>query len=362
MKIKQKTAFVIIGVILVLALMLGTIGYLITHTNIKAGQVGYVYDRTLSPESPNVIPGTSVVNQPRTGRIFVNPFTQEILVYPTTIVMKSWTRPSEGDNKGVDWSVTTSSVEGNEVLADIYISVKPKNIGQIIASFGMKKFDIILDNDIYGLARGKLSSVVQLYSVYDVQSKKSVIQSEVYKLLKEDLEKIYGVELVQYEIGTLTPPADIQAKISQKTEAINAVALAQLDTQRQAEVNKRTLDEQRMASEKEFLARKNTADAAAYEKESGARSTLESAKLATQTKKEEVEQARLTKEAELERQEYFTDAYFKNKSLDVQREALSKLNGSLRTIVTDTKLTGIDNIFGISEIMKVVSDEPAAQQ
>ena len=68
------------------------VGYLVTHETIPAGYVGYVYDRNVRG-GDNVIEGTSVINVERTGRIRINPITQEVLKYPTTITAKNWTAP-----------------------------------------------------------------------------------------------------------------------------------------------------------------------------------------------------------------------------------------------------------------------------
>ena len=68
----------------------GMVIYLTTHETIPAGYVGYVYDRN-AKGNDNVIPGTSVLNKERTGRIAINPITQDVLTYPTTIISKNWT-------------------------------------------------------------------------------------------------------------------------------------------------------------------------------------------------------------------------------------------------------------------------------
>ncbi|MGN0631383.1 MAG: SPFH domain-containing protein, partial [Ruminococcus sp.] len=107
----------------------------------------------------------------------------------------------KGDNK-TDMSMQIASQEGKNIDADIYISVRPTDIEKIIKSFGTKSFDAIVNNDIYGLTKGKLSSVSQAYSVYDIQSSRVEIQAEVFQILSETLADTYAVELVRLEIGT----------------------------------------------------------------------------------------------------------------------------------------------------------------
>lgn len=350
---KGFVAVLVSAVILTLAIL---VGYSVTHETIPAGYVGYVYDRTAKPDEDDVIEGTSVINQERTGRIKINPITQEVLTYPTTIVSKNWTCIAEGDNR-TDMSMQMATKEGKNIDADVYISVRPIDIGKIIKSFGTKSFDTIVDNDIYGLAKGKMSSVTQAYSVYDVQSSRTEIQQEVFSILSTNLENIYGVELVRFELGTLNLPQDIQSKIDQKTEAQNEVELARLEREKQDEVNQQIVDAQKAQSEKELLQRQTEADAKAYEVTKEAEARLAAQQAEVDIAKLEVEQARLEKEAELEAQQALTEDYFRDKELDIQMEAVKAINGSVRTIITSGDGEGFSGLVGIKEILDGIKQD-----
>lgn len=200
---------IVAAIAAVVIIIMGLIGFVVCTTNIGAGYVGYKYDRTIKNGDERAIEGTSVINEQLTGLVWINPATQDVLKYPTTIVTRNWTSLEEGDNKE-DWSMTVGTKEGKNVDADIYISVKPRDIGSIIKNFGTKQFDNIVNDDIYGLAKGKLSVVTQNYSVYDIQSNRSQIQNETAEILSETLLTTYGIELVRFEIGTLSLPQDIQ--------------------------------------------------------------------------------------------------------------------------------------------------------
>ena len=326
----------------VIIAVIGVVGYVLTHETIPAGYVGYVYDRTAS-EKDNVLEGTSVLDAERTGRISVNPMTQTVLTYPTTIISKNWTALDEGDNK-VDMSMQIASKEGKNIDADVYISVRPVDIAKIIRTFGTKSFDSILDNDIYGLVKGKLSSVSQSYSIYDIQASRTEIQSSAFNILSEILNDTYGVELTRLEFGTLVLPADIQAKIDQKTQAQNEVEMAKLDRQKQDEINQKIVDQQKAESEKELLERQAKADAAAYEKKAAAEAELAAAQL-------ELEQAKLEKEAELERQKAYTDAYFRDKELDNELAAAKAINPNIETIITSGGGEGYGALVGLGRVL-----------
>lgn len=340
----MKKTLTVLSALLVLAIGC-IIGYCVTHETIEAGYVGYVYDRTADADD-NVIQGTSVIAIERTGRIRINPISQEVLKYPTTIISKNWTSIEEGDNKE-DMSMQVATKEGKNVDADIYISVRPVDIEKIIKSFGTKSFDSIIDNDIYGLTKGRISTISQDYSVYDIQSNRAELQNRAFEELSAALSDTYGVELVRLEIGTLNLPADIQAKIDEKTQAQNEVELAKLESERKAEVNKQSLDEQKAQSEKEMLQRQTEADAAAYEKQKEAEAQLEVAQ-------KQLEIAKLEKEAELERQKAFTDEYFEDRKLDVQEAAVKAINSSVKTIITSGDGEGYSALYGLKEILNTV--------
>lgn len=331
----------------------GIILYCTTHETIPAGYVGFVYDRNAKAPDDNVIDGTSVINQERVGRIKINPITQDVLEYPTTYVARNWTRLEEGDNK-VDMSMQIPTKEGKNVEADIYLTVQPINVGKIIKAFGTKDFDSIVDNDIYGLVKGKLSTVSQESSIYDIQTSRGDIQNEVINALSETLENVYGVKLIRFEIGTLVLPADIQAKIDQKTQAQNEVELAKLERQKQDEINQQLVDEQKAKSEKELLQRQANADAAAYEKKAAAEAELAAQEAKLKTAELQVEQARLEKEAELEKQKSFTESYFRDKELDVEMEAVKAINSSVETIITSGNGEGYSALIGLDRILNSV--------
>lgn len=334
--------------IAVVVLTIGFIvGYNVTHETIDAGYVGYVYDRNATAED-NVIEGTSVINEERTGRIKINPITQDVLKYPTTIIAKNWTVEDDAWN---DMSMQIASSEGKNIDADIYISVRPIDIGKIIKSFGTKNFDDIVDNDIYGLTKGKLSSVSQAYSVYNMQSSRTEIQTQVFEILSETLMDVYGVELVRFEIGTLNLPAEIQAEIDKKTQAQNEVELAKLEREKQDEINQQLVDEQKAQSEKEMLQRQADADAAAYEKQKEAEALLAVSEANVKIAEQELEIAKLEKEAELEKQKSYTEEYFRDKELDVQREAVKAINSSVKTIITSGEGEGYSGLAGIKEVL-----------
>lgn len=351
----NKVKMTVVAIIVVIVTIFGLITFSACTESIGAGYVGYKYDRTIQNGDEFAIEGTSVINKQLTGLVWVNPFTQEILKYPTTIITRNWTGLAEGDSKE-DWSMTVGTNEGKNIDADIYISVKPRDIGLIIKNFGTKSFNSIVDDDIYGLAKGKLSVVTQNYSVYDIQSTRSTVQNETANLLSETLLNTYGIELIRFEIGTLSLPIDIQQKIDEKTNAMNEVELAKLQRQKQDETNQMIVDQQEAESKKELVRRQSEADAAAYEKQKAAEAELIVAENKIKVAEANVEVARLEKEAELEKQRSFTEEYFRDKELNVQLQAAKSINSTVKTIITDGDGNGYAGLIGIKEILDNIDE------
>lgn len=351
----------IIGLIaLGVLLLLSMIGFFLITENVTPGYVGYIYDRTLDPENPEnndvpVLEGTSVINQPRYGLVWINPFTQELYVAPTTIISRNWTKNKQ-EGSPTDQSIKAGTIEGKNVDVDIYLSVQPKDVGKIIKNWGVKRrFEDIVDEELYGVVKGEVKKVSRKISVYDFQAKVAEMQKEIFENLAEVLDTKYGISLVRFEFGNVDPPEEIVAEINKKTEAINKVELAELDAKRQAEINKKNVAQQQAESEKELIKRQAEADAAAYERKMAADAEAYEVERKAEARKKAAqdlfEAAVLEKEAELEKQKAYTDAYFRNLQMQVQLEAVRNINDKVKIIVTDESGAGIGSIPGIKAIL-----------
>ena len=94
--------------------------------------------------------------------------------------------------------------------------------------------------------------------------------------------------------------------------------------------------------------------AAAYEREREAKAQLTVAEAQIQIAEAEVEVARLEKQAELERQAAYTEEYFRDKELDVQREAVAAINPSIQTIITSGDGDGYGALVGLDKVLSAL--------
>jgi regulator of protease activity HflC (stomatin/prohibitin superfamily) len=362
MNIKQKgfIGLIVFGILVVLA----GVGFFMVTDNIEPGFVGYIYDRTIDPDNPGensvpVLEGTSVINQPRYGLVWLNPFTQEMYISPTTIISRNWTKNEQEGSKQDD-SIEAGTVEGKNVIVDIYMSVQPENVAKIIKNWGVKKdFETIVDDELYGVMKGEVKKVTRKTSVYNFQAKVSDMQTEIFENLRGTLSDKYGIKLIRFEFGNILVPREIQEEINRKTSAINEVELAELDAQRQAEVNAKEVARQEAESKQELIQRQAAADADAYEKERKADAEAysierkaEAIKMAANNK---YEAAILEKKAELEKQQAYTDVYFADRKLDLQTKAVTSINDKMKIIVTPEDGSGIGSMPGIMGILNEIS-------
>ena len=100
-----------------------------------------------------------------------------------------------------------------------------------------------------------------------------------------------------------------------------------------------------------MIQRQAEADAAAYEKQAEAEAMLAVSEANVKIAEQELEIAKLQKEAELEKQKSYTEEYFKDKELDVQRAAVEAINPTVKTIITSEDGEGFGALLGIKEVL-----------
>lgn len=164
------------------------------------------------------------------------------------------------------------------------------------------------------------------------------------------------VFIVGYAVTHETIPAGYVGYVYDRTATAedNVIPGTSLERDKQDEINQQIVDAQKAQSEKELLQRQTEADAKAYEITREAEANLAAQEAELKIAASKVEQAKLEKEAELEKQKSFTDEYFRDKELDVQKEAVKAINGSVKTIITSGDGEGYGALFGIKEILEDV--------
>ncbi len=197
------------------ALVLFTVLFVATSVSrVDAGHVGIRVKLAGSSRGVDDIP---IV----TGWVFVNPFTEQLVMFPTSVQNVVWTKdPHEGNPH--DESMTFSSAEGVNINADVGLSfhIEPALAPHLYVRF--RKSDMIeLANgyvrnavrEAFNLAASQMT----VQAIYGVD--KSKLVAEVLKRLQDQLAKD-GFMIDQLTInGALRLPENVANAINRAMEA-----------------------------------------------------------------------------------------------------------------------------------------------
>jgi regulator of protease activity HflC (stomatin/prohibitin superfamily) len=180
----------------------------------------------------------------QTGRIYYNPFSEDVYEYPTSKQNYVWSAsPHEG--KGEDESITFNSIEGTTLNADVGIvyNVKPGMTPALFVAYSM---------DIEALQNGPLRNVVRdavnieagQMRVMDIigPGKAKLLDRVKADLQQSPIARFIDIETVSF-VHAPRPDAQVQSAINNVITAMNqATAAEAVVRQKQAEA------EQQMAT------------------------------------------------------------------------------------------------------------------
>jgi regulator of protease activity HflC (stomatin/prohibitin superfamily) len=155
-----------------------------------------------------------------TGRIFYNPWAEQVFIYPTYVQTYTWTSAStEGADH--DESMTFQSKDGMSVNADVSVAYKlDANKVPVLYMTFKKDLPDITATYIRSEVRKELVDIASTMSIDDIYgTKKSWLTNEVTKHLNAKLDK-YGFEFDYVTfVGNLRLPSNVVDAINAKIEA-----------------------------------------------------------------------------------------------------------------------------------------------
>jgi regulator of protease activity HflC (stomatin/prohibitin superfamily) len=155
-----------------------------------------------------------------TGRVWYNPFTEDVYEFPTYIQTRTWTK-SVDEGSPVDESITFNSIEGAIVNADVSIAFQfiPEKVPYVFKEF-RKDADYITNSYVRSQVRDAISKVASTYKATDIfGSKKQEVMEKVKKDLNEKLNpRGFKFDMISF-IGGLRADANV-------VNSINAVITA----------------------------------------------------------------------------------------------------------------------------------------
>lgn len=157
-----------------------------------------------------------------TGRVFYNPWTTQVVEFPTFVQRIAWTKdPHEGSPN--DESFTFNSIEGSPVNVDVAAAVQFNGdlVPDLYVEF-RKEAERLVDGYVRDRIRNAFNRVGSTMEVSDIYGAgKSRLIDEVQKMVVGGLEP-RGIILTDLSfIGQPRLPANVEQSISQVIEAQN---------------------------------------------------------------------------------------------------------------------------------------------
>ncbi|HJQ26102.1 MAG TPA: SPFH domain-containing protein [Blastocatellia bacterium] len=197
-------------------------GYLMTACHkVEPGYVGIVVDNYGSQRGVESMPI-------RTGRVWINPFTQSLHTFPTFQQTVVWTR-SKDEGKAKDESITFNAAGGTPINADISISYAfvAEKVPELFIEF-RQDAETITDGYMRSRVRDAFNVEGGKFQPIEIMAeKKQALLDAVKKRLEDELsERGFRIDYVSF-IHSPRPPDNIQAAINNVIQAQQEAAAAQ---------------------------------------------------------------------------------------------------------------------------------------
>lgn len=213
LKIAGVVAGVLVGIILLVSNML---------TRVEVGNVGLRVNLAG--------PARGVENVPVvTGWVWYNPFTEQIVEFPTRVLSVTWTR-DRNEGGGFDESITFASAEGLTINADVGFAfhIEPSMAPRLYTRFRQADINVLAHGYIRNLVRDALNEVASTMPVQDIYgAKKGKLLSESRARIAEVFEKDgIGVDQLTFA-ASLRMPESVEQAINRTIEQNQAAIAAQ---------------------------------------------------------------------------------------------------------------------------------------
>lgn len=175
--------------------------------------------------------------------VWVNPFTEHLIIYPTSIINATYVRNShEGAHYGDD-SVKASTIEGAILPVDVTIAYRipadAENVVRVFNNFGTSELKDIQHTHIRWATQAAINEVSGKKSIFDLISRqRAQFGPEVKKVLTPMLEP-WGFAVEDVMIREVYPPDEITAKIQEQQAIRSDLEKAKVELQ-QARIDAQT--------------------------------------------------------------------------------------------------------------------------
>lgn len=175
-------------------------------------------------------PSRGVENVPIvTGWVWYNPFTEQIIEFPTRVLSVTWTR-DRAETREFDESITFASAEGLTINADVGFAfhIEPNMAARLYTRFRQADINVLAHGYIRNLVRDALNEVASTMPVQDIYgAKKGELLTRSRDRIQVTFEKDgIGVDQLTFA-ASLRMPESVEQAINRTIEQNQAAISAQ---------------------------------------------------------------------------------------------------------------------------------------
>lgn len=163
------------------------------------------------------------------GWVWYNPFTEQIVEFPTRVLSVTWTRDTNEGN-AFDESITFASSEGLTINADVGFAfhIEPSMAPRLYSRFRQPDIDLLAHGYIRNVVRDALNEIASTMPVHDIYgTKKGLLLSAA----RQRIEGIFGPDGIRVDqvtlAGSLRLPPSVEQAINRTIEQNQAAIAAQ---------------------------------------------------------------------------------------------------------------------------------------
>jgi regulator of protease activity HflC (stomatin/prohibitin superfamily) len=204
------------------AFLVAAIAFSNTLTRVEVGNVGLRVNLAGATRGVEDVPMV-------TGWVWFNPFTEQIVEFPTRVLSVTWTRdPNEGSP--ADESITFASAEGLTINADVGFAfhIEPEMAPRLYARFRQANITILAHGYIRNIVRDALNEVASTMAVQDIYGAK---KGELLNRSRKQIEEMFrrdgiGVDQLTFA-ASLRLPESVEQAINRTIEQNQGAIAAQ---------------------------------------------------------------------------------------------------------------------------------------
>lgn len=242
---------IIAGIIIGIIALIGTVFAYMSFEWVDAGKVGVVYSMNGGVKDEVLTAGIH----------FISPFdkVKEFTVANEQLILSKDSK--EGSEEDESFKVSTADNASIAISFQMSYKFKDETVTDTYKKFKGMDGESIVDRRVKTVLKSKVSEVTSKYDLMEIYSgNRSAINTELTSYLNEELEKEYGIEVLDASIIDVHPDKTLEESIQKRLEAMQEAETAKT----QQEKVKVEMETKLIEAQKKAEIKRAEADAEAY--------------------------------------------------------------------------------------------------